>query len=50
MFARWVQNTKSEMMTLAMKTGDCGSRYRTRIAIGSTAAPTNDARLTYRVK
>src|SRR6266700_1540003 len=47
--ARCVQNTKAAMITLAMKTGDCGSRYQARIAIGSTVAPKRDARLTYRL-
>ena len=50
MLARCVQNTKEAMMTLAMKTGDWGVRYQARIAIGRTAAASNDARLTYRVK
>src|SRR5437016_2224827 len=46
MFVRCVQNTNSAMITLATKTGERGSRYRARIAIGSTTAPRRDARLT----
>src|SRR5258706_14507947 len=47
--ARCVQNTKAAMITLAMKTGDRGSRYHARIAIARTAAPRRKASLTYRV-
>src|SRR6266403_2088114 len=48
--ARCVQNTKAAMITLAMKTGDCGSRYHASIVLGRRTAPRREARLTYRVK